>query len=155
MKTIDHLQNLGALSTNISKISHRYYTSVSDFSSNEMFALKRIHYATSENKPFYANELDDLPINKSAISQMLTNLEKKELITRVHSKTDRRKIEIYLTEEGKRSIEQSFDIVKDLWTRVISKLGTDKLEQITLLLTELQTILEEEINEITDKEIKQ
>ncbi|MFI3201598.1 MAG: MarR family transcriptional regulator [Eubacteriales bacterium] len=68
----------------------------------------------------------ELHINKSAVSQMLTNLEKKELIQRNVNPNDRRKHDISLTIKGMHILQETKERNQQIMEEAFQRMGTDK-----------------------------
>lgn len=104
----------------------------------EFFALNGII-----NKEDIREVSKNLKINKSAISQMLSNLEKKGLITRSINKDDRRRLDIEITPNGNDIINRVNDIHEVIITSTFNKLGVDKTKQLAALLNEFSEDLKD------------
>ena len=108
----------------------------------EFFALNGII-----NKEDIREVSKNLKINKSAISQMLSNLEKKGLITRSINKDDRRRLDIEITPNGNDIINRVNDIHEVIITSTFNKLGVDKTKQLAALLNEFSEDLKDSTSE--------
>lgn len=71
-----------------------------------------------------------LNVGTGRIGNALKSLEEKGFIYRVVDKGDRRKVLVYLTDEGKTKIDEKEKELKDFIFKVIDEVGNDKYEQI-------------------------
>ena len=112
-------------------------------------------YGIEHNKPdardnVYASELQsELFISKAAVSQMLSSLEKKGLITRVVNDENRRKINILLTEDGRLAMERQKEFLLDAAAELTAAFGEDKLLEMIRLFDEFSEIVEKIIERRT------
>ncbi|MBI1931857.1 MAG: MarR family transcriptional regulator [Ignavibacteriales bacterium] len=80
---------------------------------------------------------DELLVTGANITCVMDNLEKEDLVRRVHSKTDRRVINAELTPKGKQKLDKIYpEHVKSL-NEVSKKLTEVELKQLTALLDKL------------------
>ena len=81
-------------------------------------------------------------ISRPAISQAVDVLVKKGLLTRIPSTTDRRVVELALTEEGNALLDTVFKENREWMKERMSILTTEELETIGKAMTALKKILE-------------
>ena len=81
-------------------------------------------------------------ISRPAISQAVDVLVKKGLLTRIPSTTDRRVVELALTEEGNALLDTVFKENREWMKERMSTLSTEELETIGKAMTALKKILE-------------
>ena len=80
---------------------------------------------------------DELMVTGANITCVMDNLEKEDLVRRVHSKSDRRVINAELTNKGKLKLDKIYpDHVKSL-TEFSKKLTEAEMKQLAGLLTKL------------------
>ena len=79
-------------------------------------------------------------ITKAAISQMFTSLEKRGYLIRETDKSNRRKITVTLTPQGKEILAQSQQQAGSMLQEILLRLGEDKAWQLISLLSELSDI---------------
>lgn len=92
-------------------------------------------------------------ITKAAISQMFTSLEKRGYIIRETDKSNRRKITVTLTPQGKEILAQSQQQAGSMLQEILLRLGEDKAWQLIGLLSELSDIRDDIKREsVADKE---
>ena len=82
-----------------------------------------------------------------AISQMLNLLEKKGMIERRPSQTDRRVVCIELTDQGEETLDAAFEQFMSFVTKVVSRLGEEDTRMLIELFSRLYAIIEEISNE--------
>jgi DNA-binding MarR family transcriptional regulator len=81
-------------------------------------------------------------ISRPAISQAVDLLVKKGLLTRVHSTTDRRCVELALTEAGNALLDTVFKETRGWMKERMNKLSAQELETIAKALVSLKKMLE-------------
>lgn len=81
-------------------------------------------------------------ISRPAISQAVDVLVKKGLLTRIPSTTDRRVVELALTEEGNALLDTVFKENREWMKELMKALTTEELEIIGKAMTALKKILE-------------
>jgi len=79
-------------------------------------------------------------ITKAAISQMFTSLEKRGYIIRETDKSNRRRITVTLTQQGKEILALSQQQADSLLNEILLRLGEEKAWQLVGLLSELSDI---------------
>jgi MarR family transcriptional regulator, transcriptional regulator for hemolysin len=76
-------------------------------------------------------------MDKAAASRVMKTLENKNLIMRVKNKADKRSLNIYFTEEGKKLIPIINKILDDWYLELSNAMGSEKLDLLISLFTEL------------------
>ena len=71
-----------------------------------------------------------LNITRSAVSQLVTKLEKRGIVKRVASPTDRKIFYVVLSESSLAVFKQQCDEVNELINRVVEEFGQDKIDQL-------------------------
>jgi DNA-binding MarR family transcriptional regulator len=90
---------------------------------------------------------DRLHISKPAISQNLTSLEEKGLITRSINRSDRRRFDFTLTEEGIAAADRMHAYAGERMTAILSLMGKDDVCSLIRLLNKLGDIIEDTAGE--------
>jgi DNA-binding MarR family transcriptional regulator len=80
-----------------------------------------------------------LNISKAQMTQSIDKLVILEMASRQHSAKDRRKIDIYLTEKGKRVLEEVDIIIK---RKIIEKIGDPSSTEIDSMLKSLEYFID-------------
>ena len=81
-------------------------------------------------------------ISRPAISQAVDVLVKKGLLTRVHSTTDRRYVELALTDEGNALLDAVFKETRGWMKERMGNLSADELETIAKAMVSLKKMME-------------
>ena len=118
---------------------------VSGFSLNEM-VICRILYERQEQggEAVTATELcNRMQLLKSQINKLLTTMEKKGVIERVRSESDKRKIEIRLREEGARQYVEEHNRILKIIGYVYSTLGEEASDHFTQLMNQTVKLIRE------------
>lgn len=79
----------------------------------------------------------------SAVSKKVTILEKKGLVKRIPSKTDRRNVYITLTDKGREICEREKEKKHSYLQEVICRMGREDMEQMLMLANRAFDILDE------------
>lgn len=82
-------------------------------------------------------------ITKASISQMFKSIEKRGYIVRETDKSNRRKITVELTEDGRRVLYAAKKHTDRMLGEVLSRLGEENAFQLIKLLTKLSEIADE------------
>lgn len=108
------------------------------------YILMHIIHKFSENtqKANTAVLSDTLMVSKSAVSQMINNLEERGYLERSMDKSDRRKSSVILTDSGENVLLGTSENLYKKFSFVFKKLGRDKTTNFLLLFEELLTICE-------------
>ncbi len=124
-------------------------SSVSDMRMNEALALAIIDGQCVENeKTLLAREVGEtLCITHSAVSQMLTSLEKKGYICRDINEFDKRQYRFSLTEEGRQVTHQMKEQLDRTISIIISRFGEDNTITLTQMLSDFADLLTQVQNE--------
>ena len=136
---IKHLKNLDLIK-NSAIFRKQYHAYVSNYikdlniSSPEFAYLKEL----MNNEGVIQDTLvQNTCMDKAAASRVMKSLESKNLIMRVKNKTDKRSLNIFFTDEGKKLIPIMNEIINN-WNKELSKLmGAKKFELLNTLFTEL------------------
>ena len=118
---------------------------LSDVSMAEIVIMKDI--AKTSDCPHHNMSVQDmqskLHITKSAISQMMSSLEKKGYIEREIDKSDRRKILSTLTPTGENVLKGAKKHADQRLETIISRFGKENTKQLIVLLNKLSDIAED------------
>lgn len=85
---------------------------------------------------------ETMHISKPAVSQILNNLERRELITRAIDKKDRRKITVNLTPAGRAALHEAMTCLNEMMDDVLNSFGSENTKTLVALLNELMDIFE-------------
>lgn len=88
--------------------------------------LVSIHECEGTSEPTKLSE--ELLIPKQSVTSMLDKLEKKGYILRIHSEKDRRKINISLTENGKKIVDTIQSVFKMTEEEVLKHIDKSEIE---------------------------
>lgn len=119
---------------------------VSEMSYNESLICNILYRNASENPDRMLTATDlcaETKILKSQMNRILTQLEEKNLITRVRSQTDKRKVYISLTKEQSNAYLSQHKQILKLLDEVIEKLGEEKTLDIINTLNRISDVASE------------
>ncbi len=86
----------------------------------------------------YQKQLGDyLYKDKPTITRILDLMEKKNFIIRISDDKDRRKSKIYLTQDGKDTVNELIPIAQEFQTRLINNISYEEIEHFTGTLEKL------------------
>ncbi len=120
------------------------------------FALLREIVMEGENgRKIISSELARrLGITRSAVSQLVTKMEKEGVVKRVASPTDRKIAYIQLSDESVAVFEEQCKEANDIMQHVVDKMGEDRIRELIATydeffaaLTQVQKEVKEEIGE--------
>jgi DNA-binding MarR family transcriptional regulator len=80
--------------------------------------------------------------NSGALTRVIDQLEEKGFIERLRRDRDRRKVELQLTDSGRKVIERLIPLVVDQLNEVLQDFSSEELQQLTRLLIKFNTSLE-------------
>lgn len=112
----------------------------------EYFFLRILHCLTQKlgsESVYVSSIVTELNISGPAVSKMLRNLEKRQLISRKTDTTDRRNTIVTLTEKGLRAKAQADKIAACFFINVTEKFGETNMEKLKTLLTQFCRIVAE------------
>ncbi|MGC1471764.1 MAG: MarR family transcriptional regulator [Psychroserpens sp.] len=105
----------------------------------EQFNVLRILRGQKGN-PLNLQDIQERMVNKmSNTTRLIDKLILKDLVRRTECEKNRRKIEIYITKDGLKQLENIDNLVNDTETQLSSKLNTKELEHLNHLLHKLQS----------------
>ncbi len=119
---------------------------VSEMSYNESLICNILYRNASENPDRMLTATDlcaETKILKSQMNRILTQLEEKNLITKVRSQTDKRKVYISLTKEQSNAYLSQHKQILKLLDEVIEKLGKEKTLDIINTLNRISDVASE------------
>ena len=114
-------------------ISKKYHLSVNE--RNALIVLSNIEINSIKELSGY------LAISKTNTSKVLSSLEKKNLITRIFDKNDKRFIQLSLTEQGKLTTEIVADEINELFKKRLSEIPNAIGEKLLNLIDENQEVI--------------
>ena len=82
--------------------------------------------------------------NSGALTRVIDQLEEKGFIERLRRDRDRRKVELQLTDAGRKVIERLIPLVVDQLNQVLQDFSSDELKELTRLLIKFNTSLEQQ-----------
>ncbi len=104
------------------------------FNNSEMRMLSEILSAKREGKRLISTQLADrLSVTRSAISQMVNSLEKREVVKRVPDEVDRKIAYIELTEKALAKYEEEKVLGSEFIGEVVASYGIAKFEKLYAL----------------------
>ena len=110
---------------------------------NEAMVCGLLFQAQAESQPLTASDLcRRTHILKSQMNAILRSLERKGLLLRRQSRTDRRRIELELLPEGAALYQESHRRARALADRLIGEMGLEQVETLIPLLRQAANIFE-------------
>ncbi|MFT9057459.1 MAG: MarR family transcriptional regulator [Ethanoligenens sp.] len=118
-------------------------SSSSGVSLNEVLAMTIVDSQSEKSeKSLLAVQLGEtLCITNSAVSQMLTSLEKKGFVYRDINESDKRQYRFMLTNEGRQVTQQMEDEIDRTMRRIILRFGEDRILGFMDMLDDFSEIL--------------
>lgn len=115
----------------------------SDLNMTELVVMRGLEKNCSDSNTGVAEVQKQLHITKSAISQMMTSLEKKRYIERMIDPEDRRKRIVTLTDAGKDVLNKTKETTNYNLNEIFSSLGDKNIKQFIDLLNQVSDISED------------
>ena len=117
----------------------------SEFNDTEIRLFGEIIEAKVEGKRLISTQLADrLNVTRSAISQIVNNLERRGMLKRVADDVDRKIAYIEMTDEATERYLKTKEILFDFTGKCVDRMGEEKFAQMCALFDEFITIVEEE-----------
>ena len=91
---------------------------------------------------------EELRVSKPAVSKLLNTLESKGYVERKANPEDRRSIQVALTEQGRKCLEEEHKAIQEMVCKVVRRLGRADTETFLALSKRVYRIIEEEIDQI-------
>ena len=82
-----------------------------------------------------------LGITRSAVSQIVTKLEKKNIVKRVDSPTDKKIVYVQLSDRALALFEAQCEQANALMERVVKEFGEDRIRELILMYDEFSAVL--------------
>ena len=115
-----------------------------DYSNTEIRLMNEIVYAAGEGERLISTRLADrLGITRSAVSQIVSKLEKDGMVRRIHDETDKNIAYVEVTEKAMESYEVVIEEYADFVGKVIVHMGVAKLNKMLALVDEFYDAVEE------------
>ena len=122
-----------------------HYSDSHDLTRQEFVLMQFIRNMSGSDKVSTSALSKTLMVSKSAISQMLNNLEERGFLQRSTDKSDRRKAFVSLTENGTKVLDDAARALHDKFSLIFSRFGDDKTAMFLSLFEELLDTCEEVI----------
>ncbi|MBR6807599.1 MAG: winged helix-turn-helix transcriptional regulator [Clostridia bacterium] len=117
----------------------RYRRDLEDFSHGEMSILTYLCY--TENGVCPGDLCETLGMTTPRISAIIAGLQKKGLVSRVTDAGDRRKIHIYISEEGRVLVDGKKDALRADISHILSLLGEDDAKEYVRIIGKINRIM--------------
>jgi len=75
---------------------------------------------------------------KRTVTSVLDTLERIGIVKRERSKTDRRSVEVVMTEKGYEKIEELLPVMQDISKNILSGLDEEQIETLTIILKQMR-----------------
>lgn len=110
----------------------RYQRDLGDFSHGEMSILDHLCYSEDGICPGVL--CDTLGMTTPRISAAIASLQKKGLVTRETDPADRRKIHIFISEEGRALVTEKREELREHITKILISLGEDDAKEYVRIM---------------------
>ncbi len=124
----DHISSIVEGMGKVRPYFRKLFSIASDLSDAEILILSLLKLRDGKkiSMSILYNELH--PIKPSKLTQITNRMEDKGLIKKIRSKKDRRKVEIHLTDRGKKALEKYERSIADLLKPLVSDLDINEVE---------------------------
>lgn len=133
----------------------------------EFFLLERVHSLSrggehgcpgclgeGEQAVFVSDLHEKERMSLSAVSQLLSSLERKGLVERTMSRRDRRRIAVSITPEGQALLNRAKRMMDQWLSDLIARFGEDNTRELVALLEKLNSVIEQMRKERADEEVR-
>ena len=135
---------IGYFSRKLSRyIKHTMFHRIGDVTNHQVTHIQArvlgyLSWMEEENKVVYQKDIEEfLSVSKSTASELVSNLEKNEYISRVKEETDGRVRKIVLLEKGKYTNKLIGETIKNFEEELSSKLPKEEVEQFYSIVEKL------------------
>jgi len=131
------------------------FSDTASLSRTEFRLLREVIIEQEKGKKIISSELSRrLGVTRSAISQIVTKLEKRGIVQRTDAENDRKIAYIQLSDNALTLFEQQCSQANEIAEKVEKKLGPEKLNKLLELYDEFAKVLNESRKEIRGDESK-
>ena len=107
----------------------------------QMMLLKELSHSAGMTSGLLA---DKICLSQATITTLLDRLESKKLISRVRDQVDKRKVHVYITEEGRKITDSNPSILEDTFTKKFDELQDWEKSYILSAIQRLAAMMESE-----------
>ena len=116
-----------------------------NFKSTELRMINEILSAKYEGRRLISTQLATLlGITRSAVSQIVTNLENRGIVKRVADDVDRKIAYVEITDDVLELFKEDWEVMQREVGRLVEKFGTERFETMYMLLNEFVELAEEQ-----------
>ncbi len=120
-----------------------FFTGEGPFTKTEFRLLKEVIAERKNGKSIISSELSRrLGVTRSAISQVVTKLERRDIVRRTPSQTDRKIAYVCLSDHAASVYDAQCRAVNEMMERVTGEFGKDRMERLFSELEELYKIFD-------------
>lgn len=115
------------------------FPQTAELSNTEFRMLREICLEAEKGKNIISSELArKLGVTRSAVSQIVTKLEKQKIVRRTASDTDRKIAYVQLSDEARAIFEEQCKQANALIEKVVKDYGEDKMDQLLSMFADLE-----------------
>lgn len=130
-----------------------FFASVHELSRTEFRLLREVILEAEKGKSIISSELARrLGITRSAVSQLVTKMEKDGVVNRVASPTDRKIAYIRLSENSRVVFEEQCRKANATMERIVAEVGEDKVRDFFNLYDEFSKSIDKVMKEIAKEQ---
>lgn len=122
-----------------------------DYSKNEIMVLIFLYRCKTANMTEISKYIN-APLNTT--TGVVNRLEKKKMIQRIRNKEDRRIVEIILTEEGSKFIDEEKQVIIKIIKKIYKELTEDEKTAAVSIFSKVRNVLIEELHSKDEKKQK-
>ncbi|MCI1665481.1 MAG: MarR family transcriptional regulator [Atopobiaceae bacterium] len=101
-----------------------------------------LHFLASQDHPVTPSELAERSnVTSARVTNVLNSLESRGAISRKHSETDRRVVEVSITDEGRDLVEKGYRETMALTTSFLTELGEQDSRDLVRVVRDARAIL--------------
>lgn len=129
-----------------------FFAGAHELSRTEFRLLREVILEEEKGKNIISSELARrLGITRSAVSQIVTKMEKDGIVTRVDSPTDRKIAYIRLSENARAVFEEQCKEANTTMERIVNAVGEEKVREFFALYDDIYKAIESVMKEISEE----
>ncbi|HEY7976943.1 MAG TPA: MarR family transcriptional regulator [Rhizomicrobium sp.] len=137
-------QSMGYLTRRVQNLTNPHAEAIfadQDLTFTQWISLMGLREGVAETSADLARHLNH---DAGAVTRVVDELEKRGLLRRERSKSDRRVVKLILTPQGKAVAKMHVPPIVDFWNRVTDEFSAQEVKQLLALMTRLIARLEAE-----------
>jgi DNA-binding MarR family transcriptional regulator len=107
----------------------------------KVMEMRVLHYLHKEGPSTMSALSSDLDVTGPWITGLVDELEKRNLVTKERSSTDRRVVNVALTEEGEGAVHKGYRVYTEIQNMLFDELSPEEFRQFVSIMSKLENFL--------------